>query len=261
ATNDQMTGALPSDMVKNPNLNVNYTSSVSYARSYPMEGPQSSSNPFNSIETPKSKEPEKALEDEFKDLHLNLPILEVLAHAPKYNAILDNYVESLELGKNGSAFIQREMPKKMKDPGLFILPWKIKLLEDFYVIDMEKDPMCPLLVGRGFLATASTVIGGKKSKIAVGEVITRSIFGVKEIGLDNHVPVEWEIVRDAELNLFKDVLVFRKMVEFLGSIPVNFKGNMWESEDIIDKKIDWDKPPKEGDGAWHIRIEMIDPDG
>ncbi|GJS19265.1 hypothetical protein Tco_0447897 [Tanacetum coccineum] len=131
---------------------------------------------------------------------------------------------------------------------------------------MEKDPTCPLLVGRGFLATASTVIGGKKSKIAVGEGITRSIFGVKEIGLekdfmDNHVPVEWEIVRDAELNLFKDVLVFRKMVEFLGSIPVNFKGNMWESEDIIDKKIDWNKPPKEGDGAWHIRIEMIDPDG
>ncbi|GKC52237.1 hypothetical protein Tco_1074982 [Tanacetum coccineum] len=36
---------------------------------------------------------------------------------------------------------------------------------------------------------------------------------------------------------------------------------MWESEDMIDKKIDWNKPPKEGDGAWHIRIELIDPDG
>ncbi|GKD68414.1 hypothetical protein Tco_1322504, partial [Tanacetum coccineum] len=33
----------------------------------------------------------------------------------------------------------------------------------------------------------------------------------------------------------------------------------WESEDMIDKKIDWNKPPKEGDGAWHIRIEIIDP--
>ncbi|GKE83845.1 hypothetical protein Tco_1557587, partial [Tanacetum coccineum] len=75
-----------------------------------MEDPQSSSNAFNlvnaiktcfkstytfqkdqpqvktltvsEIETPKSKEPEKALEDEFKDLHLNLPLLEVLSHAP-----------------------------------------------------------------------------------------------------------------------------------------------------------------------------------
>nr|GEX55124.1 hypothetical protein [Tanacetum cinerariifolium] len=27
------------------------------------------------------------------------------------------------------------------------------------------------------------------------------------------------------------------------------------------KGIDWNKPPKEGDGAWHIRIESIDPDG
>ncbi|GKB74938.1 hypothetical protein Tco_0936350 [Tanacetum coccineum] len=137
AINDRMTGALPSDTVKNPKLNVNPTSSVSSARSYSMEDPHSTSNPFNSvnanktcfkstntlpkdqqqiktltvnnIETPKSKELEKALEDEFKDLHLNLPVLEVLDHAPMYNAILDKYVESLELGKNKFAFIQSEM--------------------------------------------------------------------------------------------------------------------------------------------------------
>ncbi|GJW69106.1 MAK10-like protein [Tanacetum coccineum] len=170
----------------------------------------------------------------------------VLAHAPMYNAILDKYVKSLKLGKNGSAFIQIKMPKKIKDPRLLILPSRLgdskpfdtladlgscvnlislylfktlkirlleeienvlgladgtksypvgivrnvevyvgelKLLEDFYVIDMEKDPTCPLLVGRGFLATASAIIDCKKSKIAVGEGITRSIFRVKEIGL------------------------------------------------------------------------------
>ncbi|GJX38512.1 RNA-directed DNA polymerase, eukaryota, reverse transcriptase zinc-binding domain protein [Tanacetum coccineum] len=243
AINDRMTGALPSDTVKNPKLNVNSTSSVSYARSYPMGDPQSSSNPFNlvnaiktcfkstetfqkdqpqiktltvnEIETPKSKEPEKVLEDEFKDLHLNLPVLEVLAHAAMYNTILDKYVKSLDIGKNGSAFIQSEMPKKMKDPGLFILPWladgtklypvglvrnvevyvgKLKLLEDFYVIDMEKDPACPLLVGRRFLATASAVIDYKKSKIAVGEGITRSLFGVKETGLGHEDTPYWTTI-------------------------------------------------------------------
>ncbi|GJS98479.1 hypothetical protein Tco_0819649 [Tanacetum coccineum] len=51
------------------------------------------------------------------------------------------------------------------------------------------------------------------------------------------------------------------MVEFLGTIPINLKGNMWESEETLDNKIDWSKPPKRGDGAWHIRIELIDPDG
>ncbi|GJT18325.1 hypothetical protein Tco_0877031 [Tanacetum coccineum] len=92
---------------------------------------------------------------------------------------------------------------------------------------MEKDPR--KLVGKGFLATASAVIDYKKAKIAVGEGITRSIFGVKEVDLDfmdYHLPEEWEIARDAKLNPFKDVLVFRKMVEFLGTIPINLKGNM-----------------------------------
>ncbi|GJZ49297.1 hypothetical protein Tco_0603487 [Tanacetum coccineum] len=153
AINDQMMGALPSDTVKNPNLNVNPTSLVLSTRSYPMEDPHSSSHPFNlvnanktcfkstndfqedqlqvktltvkKIETPKLKEPERTLEYEFKDLHLKLLILKVLAHAPMYNAILDKYVKSFELGKNRSAFIQGKMPKKMKDLILFTLPCRL----------------------------------------------------------------------------------------------------------------------------------------
>ncbi|GJX05853.1 retrovirus-related pol polyprotein from transposon TNT 1-94 [Tanacetum coccineum] len=147
------------------------------------------------------------------DLHLNLPVLEVLAHAPIYNAILDKYVKSLKLGKNGSAFVQEEIHVKIEDPGLFTLPsrlgdskpfntladlgscvniiplylfkklnirlleendhifgladgtksypvgivkdvevhiGKLKLLNNFYVIDMKKDLETPLLLGRGF---------------------------------------------------------------------------------------------------------------
>ncbi|GJY40027.1 hypothetical protein Tco_0427297 [Tanacetum coccineum] len=79
--------------------------------------------------------------------------------------------------------------------------------------------------------------------------------------MKDHLPRELEIARDAELNPFKDVLVFRKIVEFLGAIPINLKGNMWELEDLIEKKIDWKRSPKERDGAWHIKIEIIDPDG
>ncbi|GJX54420.1 putative reverse transcriptase domain-containing protein [Tanacetum coccineum] len=45
--------------------------------------------------------------------------------------------------------------------------------------------------------------------------------------LDCHFPGEWEIARDAEINPFKDVLVFRRMVEFLEAIPINLKSNMW----------------------------------
>nr|GEV18795.1 hypothetical protein [Tanacetum cinerariifolium] len=105
---------------------------------------------------------------------------------------------------------------------------KLKFLEDFYVIDIEKDPATPLLIGKGFLVTASVVIDYKKAKIAVGEGVTRLIFGVKEINL--------------------------------GTIPINLKESMWELEELIEKRIYWNRPPKEGDGAWHIKIELIDPD-
>ncbi|GJW32229.1 MAK10-like protein [Tanacetum coccineum] len=290
------------------------------------------------IEPQQPKEPELTLEDEFQDLHLNLPVLEVLAYAQIYNAILDKYVESLELGKNGSTFVQGEVPAKMEDPKLFTLPCrlgdskpfdtladlgsciniiplylfkklnirlleetdhifgladgtksytvrivkdvevhigKLKLLNDLYVIDIKKDPETPLLVGRGFLAIANAVIDCRMAKIAttLGKresykprprsdgVGARTPYYARKDFLDCHVLGEWEIARDVELNPFKDALVFRRMVEFLGAIPINLKSNMWESEDLIKNPINWDKPPKNGDGAWHAKIRLIDPDG
>ncbi|GKA72206.1 MAK10-like protein [Tanacetum coccineum] len=141
----------------------------------------------------------------------------------------------------------------VKDVEVYI--GKLKLLNDFYVIDMKKDPETPLLVGRGFLATANAVIDYRMAKIAIGEGITRKDF------LDCHLPGEWEISKDVELNPFKDTLVFRRMVEFLGAIPINLKCNMWESEDLIKKPINRDKPPKNEDGAWHAKIKLINPYG
>ncbi|GJT40534.1 MAK10-like protein [Tanacetum coccineum] len=187
-------------------------------------------------------------------VELENQVLEVLAHAPIYNAILDKYVESLELGKNGSTFVQGEVPAKMEDPGLFTLPCrlggskpfdtladlgsyvniiplylfkklniglleetdhifrladgtksypvgivkdvevhigKLKLLNDFYLIDMKKDRETPLLVGRGFLATANAVIDCRMAKIAVGEGITRSVFRVKGVNLGKEEAPYW----------------------------------------------------------------------
>ncbi|GKE66439.1 hypothetical protein Tco_1520600, partial [Tanacetum coccineum] len=121
AINDQMIEALPSDTVKNPKLNVNSTSSVLSAHSHPMESlnahpvPLIQSMPLkhvlnkqaifkktnykrsSKLEHQNQKNPKS---NEFKDLHLNLSVLEVLARASMYNVILDQYVESLELGKN-----------------------------------------------------------------------------------------------------------------------------------------------------------------
>ncbi|GJU19847.1 MAK10-like protein [Tanacetum coccineum] len=356
AITDRMAGALPSDTVKNPKLNINSTTSVLSARPYLTLQPGMESK------TQQPEEPEPTLKDEFQDLHLNLPVLEVLAHAPIYNAVLDKYVESLKLGKSESAFVQGEVSAKMEDPGLFTLPCrlgdskpfdtladlgscvniiplylfkklniglleetdhifgladrtksyhvgivkdvevhigKLKLLNDFYVIDMKKDPETLLLVGRGFLATTNAVIDYRMAKIAVEGGIRRSVFDVKGVDLgkkeapywttlrkresykphpssngvgaqipyyarkdflDCHLPREWEIARDDDINPFNDVLVFRRMVEFLGAIPINLKSNMWESEDLINNPIKWNKPAKNRDGAWHAKIRLTDPD-
>ncbi|GKD42782.1 DNA-directed DNA polymerase [Tanacetum coccineum] len=225
---DQIVGTLPSDTVKNLKLGTH---------------PASLQQPEIKPKLPQPEEPEPTLEDEFQDLHLNLPVLEVLAHAPIYNAILDKYIESLELGKNGLAFIQGEIPVKMDDPVLFTLPCrlgdskpfdtlddlgscvniiphylfkklniglleetdhifglangtksypvgivkdvevhigKLKLLNDFYVINMKKDPETPLLVGRGFLATANAVIDCRMAKIAEG-LLRLPFIGIKRL--------------------------------------------------------------------------------
>ncbi|GKD57232.1 hypothetical protein Tco_1290619, partial [Tanacetum coccineum] len=74
--------------------------------------------------------------------------------------------------------------------------------------------------------------------------------------LDCHLPREWQIAKDAEINPFKDVLVFRIMVEFLGAIHINLKRIMWEFEDLIKNPINWDKPPKDGDGTWHVMPKL-----
>nr|GEU79755.1 hypothetical protein [Tanacetum cinerariifolium] len=143
---DRIADTLPSDTVKNLKLN---TIPVLSTRSYPTANPQCSSHPSNTINAIKAhfkeatisqtslqqpeieikpqqpEEPEPTLEDEFQDLHLNLPVLEVIAHALIYNAILDKYVKSLELGKNESAFIQGEIPVKMKGLRLFTQPCRL----------------------------------------------------------------------------------------------------------------------------------------
>ncbi|GJT91960.1 hypothetical protein Tco_1080805 [Tanacetum coccineum] len=351
AITDRIVGALPSDTVKNPKLS---TSLVLSACSYPTIDPQCSSYPSTSINAIKAhskeanisqtsllrpgmeiemqqpEEPEPTLEDEFQDLHLNLPVLEVLSHALIYNAILDKYVENLELGKNGYAFVQREVLAKMEDHGLFTLPCRLGDSKPFDTLSnlgscvniitlylfkklnirlLEKtDHIFGLTIGTksypvGIVKDVEVHTGKLKlftmAKIAVGEGITRSVFEVKRVNLgeeeapywttlgkresykprphsdgvgaqtpyyarkdflDCYLLGEWEIARDAELNPFKDTLVFRRMVEFLGAIPINVKSNIWESEDLIKNLINWDRPPKDGDGAWHAKIRLIDPD-
>ncbi|GJY18791.1 hypothetical protein Tco_0390282 [Tanacetum coccineum] len=59
AITDRITGALLSDTVKNPKLNVNSTSPVFFARSYPTEDPQCSTRIHSSKTTNQKKNSKK----------------------------------------------------------------------------------------------------------------------------------------------------------------------------------------------------------
>nr|GEW43934.1 hypothetical protein [Tanacetum cinerariifolium] len=191
----------------------------------------------NEVESPKSKELERALEDEFKDLHLNLPVRKVITHVPMYDALLDKYVENLELQKNGSDWIQ----------GVTRSIFRVKEIS----FGVENVPYWTTIRKQESYTP-------RPSRDGIG---SRPPYYARKDFIDYHLPGEWEIARDVELNPFKDVLVFRKMVEFLGNLPINLKGNMWETKELIKKKIYCNKPPKEGDGVWRIKIELIDLDG
>ncbi|GJT92711.1 MAK10-like protein [Tanacetum coccineum] len=284
---DEAGGALPSDMVKNPKLS---TSLVLYARSYLKINPQCSSHPSTSINAIKTSSKEETISQtslltrqkgsafvqgevlaKIEDPELfTLPCrlgdskpFDTLADLGSCVNIVPLYLfKKLNIGlleETDHIFRLADGTKSypvgiVKDVEVHI--GKLKLLNNFYVIDM-KDPETPLLVGRGFLATANAVIDCSMAKIAVGEGIIRSVFRVKgvELGeeeapywtmlgkkesykprprsdgvgaqtpyyarkdfLDCHLPEEWEIARDTELDPFKDTLVFRRMVELLGVI-------------------------------------------
>ncbi|GJT82517.1 MAK10-like protein [Tanacetum coccineum] len=264
---------------------------ISMRQSFPKTSLQ---QPVVEIKPQQLEEPKPTLENECKDLHLNLLVLEVLVHAPIYNSILDKYVKSLELGKNGSAFVQGETPAKMGDSRLFTLPCRlgdskpfdtladlgsciniiplylfkklnIGLLEETdhifgladgtksYPVGIVKDieigtpkafafrkriPMLPpkqlLIVGWPNSVVKKESLGESyKPRPSSDGIGAKPPYYARKDFLDCHLPREWEISRDDELNPFKDTLVFRRM----------------------------DKPPKNRDGAWHAKIRLIDPDG
>nr|GEV43485.1 UBN2 domain-containing protein [Tanacetum cinerariifolium] len=93
--------------------------------------------------------------------------------------------------------------------------------------------------GRGFLATANAVSDCKKAKIAVREGLTRSIFGVKELDFGDDNEPYWTIIGKHES--------YKPRPSKDGAIPINLKGNIWESKDLTENPIDWNKPPIEGD--------------
>nr|GEU30216.1 MAK10-like protein [Tanacetum cinerariifolium] len=114
---DRIARALPSDMVKNPKLSA---SSVLSACSYQTIDPQCSSYPSTSI---------NAIKAYSKEANISQASLLQTGMGIK---------PELRTRKNGSAFVQRELPVKMEDPRLFTLPCRLRGSKPFDTLaDLE----------------------------------------------------------------------------------------------------------------------------
>ncbi|XP_076883254.1 uncharacterized protein LOC143531969 [Bidens hawaiensis] len=108
----------------------------------------------------------------FRQLKINLPLIEALQHMLKYAKFLKDLlkrkdrlgeVSSIPLMGDCSAVVLNRVPEKLSDPGVdkFVFP------VDFMVIDMEADEKVPIILGRPFLRTAKALIDVYDRKITL----------------------------------------------------------------------------------------------
>ena len=99
----------------------------------------------------------------FKQLHINIPLIEALEQMPKYAKCFKDIIskkrkleehETVMLTEESSAILQRKLPPKLKDPGNFTIPCTIgKSYFDKSLCDLgESINLMPLFVsGNGVL--------------------------------------------------------------------------------------------------------------
>nr|XP_027083717.1 uncharacterized protein LOC113706019 [Coffea arabica] len=86
------------------------------------------------LEKTKKAEKEKELLDVFRKVEINIPLLDAIKQIPKYTKFLKDLCthkrklrgdERVAVGENVSAMLQRKLPPKCGDPGMFTIPCKI----------------------------------------------------------------------------------------------------------------------------------------
>ncbi|PIN01369.1 DNA-directed DNA polymerase [Handroanthus impetiginosus] len=82
----------------------------------------------------KKQEEEKEILETFRKVEVNIPLLDAIKQIPRYAKFLKELCtnkkklkgnERISVGENVSAVLQRKLPPKCKDPGIFSIPCKI----------------------------------------------------------------------------------------------------------------------------------------
>ncbi|GJV78034.1 retrovirus-related pol polyprotein from transposon TNT 1-94 [Tanacetum coccineum] len=164
---------------------------------------------------------------------------------------------------------------------------------DLLILDIPVDPELPLLLGRPFLRTRGAIIDMRRGMLCIDDWVIRHTYfpkplsksyveafkkegeddwlGSFEVRRDEDGNVKYgpvapsfidieddmgrALAMEAYFNPFKNVIVFKKLVDFLGSLSVQLKNFDWGNEGYgTYKKVN-------GDGDWHARFEIVTPSG
>ncbi|GJS60911.1 reverse transcriptase domain-containing protein [Tanacetum coccineum] len=103
----------------------------------------------------------------FRDMSFEISFMDALTLMPKFASTLKTLIgnkeklsEMAKLNENCSAVILNKLPKKLGDPGRFLIPY-------FMVVDFEPDPRVPLILGRSFLKTSRALIDVYEGEITL----------------------------------------------------------------------------------------------
>ncbi|XP_023741054.1 uncharacterized protein LOC111889145 [Lactuca sativa] len=104
-------------------------------KTIPLVTPVATHPPFPSrLATSKNNMEEKEILDTFRKVEVNIPLLDAIKQIPRYEKFLKELCtnkrklkgnEKISMNENAYAVLQRKLPPKYKDPGMFTVPCKI----------------------------------------------------------------------------------------------------------------------------------------
>nr|GEV75877.1 hypothetical protein [Tanacetum cinerariifolium] len=150
--------------------------------------------------------------------------------------------------------IEHGLPKKICDPENYFLPVKINsIVEMVALVDTKASPLSKSYVEAFEMEGEDDWLGSfevrrdEDGNVKYGPVAPSFI--------DIEDDMERALAIETYFNPFKNVIMFKKLVDFLGSLPVQLKDLDWGNEGYGSyKKVD-------GDGDWHARFEIVMPSG
>ncbi|XP_071905656.1 uncharacterized protein [Coffea arabica] len=110
-----------------PETNPRNVSAMTLRSGKEVEGPK--------LEKTKKTEKEKEILDVFRKVEINIPLLDAIKQVPNYAKFLKDLCtpkkklrgdERVAVGENVSAILQKNLPPKCGDPGMFTIPCKIR---------------------------------------------------------------------------------------------------------------------------------------